>query len=229
VSATVDVLLSGKQNVARFKTADASSTHSAPYPGSSAVDGDIVSDDSRWVSKSGTFPATLEIDLVDFYLVDELALYCGYLGYNSPITNFQFQYWDGTKWVDAVIETNNTQGLYRKNFPEVKTNKLRLNVNSTAGNIVRLYEIEVYGKEFNTLSINENNSYVHQFTIYPNPTSSLIYIKGENDVESIVVFDLNAKVLLRSQGSKNIDVSQLPVGTYIISVNSKETFKFIKK
>ena len=229
VSATVDVLLSGKQNVARFKTADASSTHSAPYPGSSAVDGDIVSDASRWVSKSGTFPATLEIDLVDFYLVDELALYCGYLGYNSPITNFQFQYWDGTKWVDAVIETNNTQGLYRKNFPEVKTNKLRLNVNSTAGNIVRLYEIEVYGKEFNTLSIKENNSYVNQFAIYPNPTTNTINIEGNTDIDSLVIFDLNAKVLMQNQGSKNIDVSQLTAGTYVIRINNKETFKFIKK
>lgn len=229
VSATVDVLLSGKQNVARFKDVVVSSTTSAAYPGTYAVDGDVSSDASRWVSKAGIFPATMEIDLKDFYLVDELVLYCGYLGYNSPITNFQFQYWDGTKWVNAVVETNNTLGLYRKTFTEVKTNKLRLNVTSTAGNIVRLYEIEVYGKEFNTLSIAENNSYVHQFTIYPNPTSSLIHIEGQNDVESIVVFDLNAKVLLRSQGSKNIDVSQLPVGTYIISVNSKETFKFIKK
>ena len=229
VSATVDVLLSGKQNVARFKNVEVSSTNSAAFPGKNAVDGNVVSDASRWVSKAGVFPATLEIDLVDYYLVDELALYCGYAGYNSPITNFQFQIWDGKKWVDVIKETANTQPLYKKNFTEVKTNKLRLNVNAIEGNVVRLFEIEVYGNDFNTLNTPEINSYKHQFKIYPNPTSSLIYIEGQDDVESIVVFDLNARVLMRNQGSKSIDVSQLSAGTYVVSVNYKETFKFIKK
>ncbi len=228
VSATVDVLPNGKQNIARFKEVDASSTHSAPFPESKAVDGNIVSNDSRWVSKPGAFPATLEIKLTDFYLVDELVMYCGASGYNNPITNFQFQYWSNNKWVDAISETTNISAVYRKSFTEVKTNKLRLNVNSTASNAVRLYEIEVYGKEFNTLGIAENNSYEYKFKIYPNPTSSVISVKGENNVESIVVFDLNAKVLMSNKNSNNINVSQLPVGTYIIRVNDKETFKFIK-
>jgi hypothetical protein len=229
VSATVDVLPNGKQNIARFKEVDANSKHSAPFPESNAVDGNIVSNDSRWVSSPGAFPGTLEIKLTDFYLVDELVLYCGATGYNNPITNFQLQYWSNNKWVDAISETENTAAVYRKNFTEVKTNKLRLNVNSTAGNIVRLYEIEVYGKEINTLSVPEISAFKNQFAICPNPTSSSIHIEGEKDVDSIVVFDLNAKVLMRNQGVKNIDVSQLAVGTYIVRVNNTETFKFIKK
>ena len=72
VSTIVDVLPGGKQNVARFKDITVSSTTSSAYPGKLAVDDDIISDTSRWVSKAGTFPATLEIDLKDFYLVDEL-------------------------------------------------------------------------------------------------------------------------------------------------------------
>ncbi len=229
VSATVDVNLNGKQNVARFKNVTASSTNSASLAAYNAVDGNVVSDASRWVSKAGPFPITFEIDLVDFYLVDEIALYCGYQGYNSPITNFQFQIWDGSKWVDAIKETANTQAVYKKNFTEVKTNKLRLNVNSIVGNVVRLFEIEVYGNEFNSLSTVDSGQYVHQFKIYPNPTSSFIHIEGKDDVESIVVFDLNAKVLMRNQGSKSIDVSQLSAGTYVVSVNNAETYKFIKK
>ena len=229
VSTMVDVLVNGKQNVARFKDVEVSSTHSAPYPGTSAVDGDIISDTSRWVSRSGTFPAILEIDLKDFYLVDELVMYCGFQGYNSPITNFQFQYWDGVKWVNAVVETNNTLGLYRKTFTEVKTNKLRLNVTSTAGNIVRLYEIEVYGKEFNTLGVNENSKYINQFTIYPNPAATTLFIEGKNEIESVEIFDINAKVLISKQGTRTVDVSQLSAGFYFIKLNNTETFKFIKK
>lgn len=228
VTVVVDVLANGKQNVARFKDVQVSSTNSTNV-GLNAVDGNIVSDNSRWVSISGSFPATLEIDLKDFYLVDELVLYCGYQGYNSPITNFQFQYWDGVKWVNAVVETNNTLGLYRKTFTEVKTNKLRLNVTSTAGNIVRLYEIEVYGKEFNTLGVNENSKYINQFTIYPNPAANTLFIEGKNVIESVEIFDINAKVLISKKGTRTVDVSQLPAGFYFIKLNNTETFKFIKK
>jgi hypothetical protein len=229
VSATVDVLQSGKQNVARFKNVVVNTTTSASYPGTFAVDGDIISDASRWVSKSGTFPATLEIDLKEFYLVDELVMYSGYQGYNTPITNFQFQYWDGTKWVDAISETANTAVSYRKSFTEVKTNKLRLYVNSTVDNIVRLFEIEVYGKEFTTLGINENRPYINQFTIYPNPTSTTINIDGENEVQSIIIYDLTGKMLVKAIDRRSVDVLQLAAGTYILKVNNKETFKFIKK
>jgi len=227
VTVVVDVLANGKQNVARFKDVEVSSTNSTNV-GLNAVDGNIVSDTSRWVSISGSFPATLEIDLKDFYLVDELVMYCGFQGYNSPITNFQFQYWDGSKWVNAVVETNNTLGLYRKTFTEVKTNKLRLNVTSTVANIVRLYEIEVYGKEFTTLGVNENSEYINQFTIYPNPTTKSIFVEGSTDVDSITIFDLNAKVLLKEVRTNSVDVSQLSSGTYIISINEKENFRFIK-
>ena len=229
VATVVDFLPGGRQNVARFKDTNVSSTTSSAYPGKLAVDDDIISDTSRWVSKAGTFPATLEIDLKDFYLVDELVLYCGYQGYNTPITNFQFQYWDGVKWVDAVVETNNTVALYRKSFTEVKTNKLRLNVNSTAANIVRLYEIEVYGKEFNTLAVNENSKYNNRFTIYPNPAENTLFIEGKNEIESVEIFDINAKVLISKQATRALDVSELSAGIYFIQINNLETFKFIKK
>jgi hypothetical protein len=229
VSATVDVLPSGKQNVARFKNVVVNTTTSAAYPGSYAVDGDIISDASRWVSKSGTFPAALEIDLKEFYLVDELVMYSGYQGYNTPITNFQFQYWDGTKWVDAISETANTTVSYRKSFTEVKTNKLRLYVNSTVDNIVRLFEIEVYGKEFTTLGITEERPYIKQFAIYPNPATNVLHISGNDEVQSLMIYDLSARMLLKSADTRSADVSQLAAGAYIIKVNNKETFKFIKK
>jgi hypothetical protein len=228
VTVVVDVLANGKQNVARFKDVEVSSTNSTNV-GLNAVDGNIISDTSRWVSISGSFPATLEIDLKDFYLVDELVMYCGFQGYNSPITNFQFQYWDGIKWVNAVVETNNTLGLYRKTFTEVKTNKLRLNVTSTVADIVRLYEIEVYGKEFNTLGVNENSKYINQFTIYPNPAANTLFIEGKNEIESVEIFDINSKILISKKGTRTVDVSQLSAGFYFIKLNNTETFKFIKK
>lgn len=229
VSAVVDVLPNGKQNVVRFKDVDASATHSAPFPAINAVDSNNVSASSRWVSRSGSFPATLEIKLTDFYVVDELVLYCGTSipGDNSPITNFQFQYWSVNKWVDVVSETANTATVYRKSFTEVRTNKLRLNVNSTSTNIVRLFEIEVYGKELGTLGINENKDN-KQFTIYPNPVSTILNISSEIAVENLQVFDFLGKKLLSTQKTNSVDVSPLANGTYFLKVNNLKMIKFIK-
>jgi len=230
VSNMVDVLANGKQNVARFKDVDVSSTFSASFPGSNAVDGGLTLDSSRWVSRSNALPAEIEIDLKEFYLIDELVLYCGIApGYNNPITNFQFQYWDGSKWVNAISETANTLASYRKSFTEVKTNKVRLFVNGSTGNMVRLFEIEVYGREATSLSVKENEPYVNKFTIYPNPTSQSLTINGNDDVNSIVIFDSNAKTLLKEENTKSVDVSELSAGTYFVRINNKETFRFIKK
>lgn len=229
VTKMVDVLASGKQNVARFKDVDVSLSHSAPFAGINAVDGNVVSLASRWVSKPNTFPAFIEIKLSDFYLVDELVMYCGSSGYNEALTNFNLQYWSNNKWIDAITETANTAAVYRKIFTEVRTDKVRLNIIASAGNAARLYEIELYGKEANTLGTAENTFYKNQFTIYPNPTTNTINIEGTPDVESVVIFDLNAKVLKKETGNKVVDVSQLAAGTYVIRINNKETLKFIKK
>jgi hypothetical protein len=229
VSAMVDVLAHGKQNVARFKDVDVSLSHSAPFAGINAVDGNVVANASRWISKPGNFPASIEVKLSDFYLIDELVMYCGATGYNNPITNFQFQVWSSNKWVDVITETANAAAVYRKSFPEVRTNKVKVTVNASTGDAVRLYEIEVYGKESKTLSTAEYAPYINQFAIYPNPASSSIQIESKDEVESIVVFDLNAKILMQNKASKSIDISQLASGTYVLRVNNKETFKFIKK
>lgn len=228
VTVVVDVLANGKQNVARFKSATASSTNSSSFPASNAVDGKIVADADRWVSVRNVFPVTLEIDLNGFHFIDEIALYTGTLGYNSPLTNFEFQYWSNNAWVNAIKETTNSNPTYQKNFTEVRTNKVRLNILGVAEGIVRLFEIEVFGREEATLSTKDVVAYKNQFTVYPNPTTKSIFVEGSTDVDSITIFDLNAKVLLKEVRTNSVDVSQLSSGTYIISINEKENFRFIK-
>jgi hypothetical protein len=102
-------------------------------------------------------------------------------------------------------------------------------VTSTLANIVRLYEIEVYGKEFNSLSTAENNTYVNQFRIYPNPITNLLHISGNDEVKYFDIFDLSGKKLMTKKGENTVDVSQLSAGIYFINVNNKEAFKFVKK
>ena len=226
-SVAINVNPNLRLNVALSKGVMVNTVTSTLYPGENAVDGNIVSDNSRWVSQSGVFPATIEIDLNGTFLIDELKLYSGYLGYNSPITSFDFQYWNVDRWENIVSETTNTGSTYSKNFTEVKTNKVRLHVNSTAANIVRLYEIEVYGKMFIPLGINDFK--LNALSLYPNPTSSILNISSETDIELLQIFDITGKQLMTKENSNSVDVSPLSKGTYIIKLNNKKTVKFIKE
>jgi len=213
-------------NVALNKSVFASSVHSTPYPGSFAVDGNIVSDASRWVTKAGELPAYIDIDLNGTFLINELKFYSGYQGYNSPITSFVFQYWNADRWENLVTETSNSVSSYSKTFAEVSTNKVRLNINGTATGVARFYEIEVYGRIATLGTTNFNAS---KFNIYPNPTSDFLHISGEEAVAFLQVFDVNAKCLIVQKNSNLVDVSSLPIGVYFVKLNNTETIKFIKK
>jgi hypothetical protein len=213
-------------NVALNKSVFASSVNSATTPASLAVDGNIVSDTSRWVTKSGELPAYIEIDLNGSFLISELKFYSGYQGYNSPITSFVFQYWNIDRWEDLVTETTNTISQYSKTFTEVRTNKVRLNINSTTSNIARFYEIEVYGR-IGTLGTNDFK--VNKFIIYPNPTSNMLNIIGDNEINVLQIFDINGKNVITKKNSNSVDVQTLSTGNYYLKLNNKETVKFIKE
>lgn len=214
-------------NVALNKSVFATSVHSAPYPAAFAVDGNSTSDASRWVTKAGELPAYIEIDLNGTFLISQLKFYSGYQGYNSPITNFVFQYLDSNNvWVDLVTETSNTNSSYDKSFQEVQTSKVRLTVNSTTSGIARFYEIEVYGS---TATLGTNEFSASKFNIYPNPTSNKLNITGDIEVVFLEIFDINGKSVQIQKDSNSIDVCKLSTGTYFIKVNKKETLQFIKK
>ncbi|WP_310378835.1 glycosyl hydrolase [Flavobacterium sp.] len=227
VTASIDLNPNIVLNVALNKNVFASSVHSAPYPATMAVDGDIVSDASRWVTKAGELPAYIEIDLNGTFLISQLKFYSGYQGYNSPITSFVFQYWNVDRWEDLVTETSNIISSYSKNFAEVRTNKVRLNVNSTTSGVARFYEIEIYGRVASTLGIDELSS--NKFTIYPNPTSNILHISGINEVDFLEILDLNGKQLIKKTSANSVDISNLSKGVYFLKLNNKEIFKFIKK
>ena len=213
-------------NVALNKSVFASSVNSALYPGAYAVDGNIVSDASRWVTKAGELPAYIEIDLSGTFLINQLKFYSGYLGYNSPITSFVFQYWNGVSWLDLVTETSNTLSPYDKSFTEVQTNKVRLNINSTATGVARFYEIEVYGR---IATLGTTDFALSKFNIYPNPTSDILNISGATAIDLLEIFDVSGKQFIAKKDSNSVDVSALPIGTYFMKLNNKETVKFIKK
>ena len=68
----------------------------------------------------------------------------------------------------------------------------------------------------NISTINNQN-----INLYPNPTSSLLSIEGDVEVSSIVITSLSGQVIKTIEGDvKNIDVSDLPKGAYLLKVTS---------
>ncbi|GAA4829606.1 glycosyl hydrolase 53 family protein [Algivirga pacifica] len=65
-------------------------------------------------------------------------------------------------------------------------------------------------------------------SIYPNPASNYIYLKGEKNSVSWEVHDLNGKCVLKAENMDRLDISSLQEGIYILSVNQQQQFRLLK-
>ena len=78
----------------------------------------------------------------------------------------------------------------------------------------------------------DDNNFNRSFRIYPNPTSSILNIQMVNDFEEAEVYNLQGQKLLTSN-TKNIDVTNLSSGVYIVKVlsttGSSASKRFIKQ
>ena len=92
--------------------------------------------------------------------------------------------------------------------------------------------------EISTLGVDQNPLISLEMKIYPNPTTSSVFLKiGDNSLKNIdyQVFDISGKLLLKSkivQTETQIDLSKNAAGTYILIVSDSskklKTFKIIK-
>jgi len=56
-------------------------------------------------------------------------------------------------------------------------------------------------------------------SIYPNPTSDIVYIDGNYTQLEAVVYDILGKQVINKSITNNIDVSQLEKGVYILQLS----------
>lgn len=82
-----------------------------------------------------------------------------------------------------------------------------------------------------SLSVPENH--LIDARIYPNPVSETLFITSENiTIETITIFDLNGRQILKTTGESQIDLYSLVWGVYFIEIGTaegKSIQKFIKK
>ncbi len=213
-------------NVVLHKNAVANTVYSSSYTADKAVDGDTISDASRWVAKN-VFPAILTVGLNGLYNINELHLFTGYQGYNTPITSFNFQYWDGLKWVTILSETANSDSQYKKTFSEVQTDSVRLYINAAENGLVRLFEMQVMGSQALTADL-KNNPAKSMPIVFPNPTTGRVNLENLDGDNSIEVFDLRGSLLYKTKNKNTIDLSFLSKGMYFVKVDNK-VLKIIMK
>jgi hypothetical protein len=226
-------------NIALNKPATANSTYSASYLPSNAVDGNITT--TQWFVNFGVstevsytpLPAWIEVDLQGSYTIDSFRI----IESSRALKDFTFEVWNTSLnsgaggWTSALTVTGNTATPLTtyKDLTPVTTTKVRLYItghNSTT--YLRLLELEVYGKLAESLAIKKYEK--QAFTLYPNPvTDGILNIIGEQEVDSVAVYNLlGAKMTTRFENNQ-VAVSDLAPGVYFLTINNKYSFKFIKK
>lgn len=87
--------------------------------------------------------------------------------------------------------------------------------------------VRVYQEEKTTRVANSN--LLTNISIYPNPTKRILNISSDIPVESVVVFDLYGKIVLREEvNTFQIDLNDITKGTYFVAFYTGES-KVVKR
>lgn len=83
----------------------------------------------------------------------------------------------------------------------------------------------------NVTTLNREAFDKNSFIIYPNPVSSVLNIKAEQNIDAVLVYNLQGQLVLESKNTDKIDVESLAAGQYLIKIGSGELLqvkKFVK-
>tara|TARA_R110000868_G_scaffold148544_3_gene370502 strand:+ start:672 stop:1010 length:339 start_codon:yes stop_codon:yes gene_type:complete len=91
--------------------------------------------------------------------------------------------------------------------------------------LVFLFSVNLSAQENKQQPKTQETAIIEGLSLYPNPVSNgKVYISTKNDLDKeIIIFDvLGKKVLQTSLNSRELNVSNLSSGVYIIKINEKE-------
>ncbi len=139
------------KNLAREAEVSVSSLYPRDnYPASHVNDGKISYHDNklRYVSDA-ELPGFVELKWPALQTIGGVRIVTGQAGGQwpkTPITDFVIQYHDGSNWTDipATKTTGNNSADWNSRFDPVTTDRIRLWVTASDGNLIRLWEFEAY-------------------------------------------------------------------------------------
>ncbi len=138
--------------------------------------------------------------------------------YNIDIFNNKFYIYgplgvleseDGETWL------NITDGLTTANVYHFEVDYAgRYHINTYEGHFISKTPISVEEQ-------NSNFENAPEFSIFPNPSSDFITLSYKNTFDSIEIFDISGRKYEVNTDSKQIDISNLPSGTYFLKIKSE--------
>ncbi|MDG1397023.1 MAG: endonuclease [Polaribacter sp.] len=140
---------------------------------------------------------------------------------------------------DVLIDIIGSYNGGSANFAKDKTLRRKTSVTQPNTNFDLDNEWDIYSKDNVddignhsglTLSTEIFNS--PEFKIHPNPVDDILYIQGNSDFETIFVFIYNylgKKIKAFETNKKEINLSDLKKGIYLLKINNSYSTKFIKK
>lgn len=101
--------------------------------------------------------------------------------------------------------------------------------------ITRIFNttIDLGAYEYNsTLSVDAISLNTNSIKLYPNPVNDRLFIKSDNRIDSITIYNVNGQIIKQKEAFSNgLDVSALNAGLYFINIksdNGESIKKFIK-
>jgi hypothetical protein len=118
-------------------------------------------------------------------------------------------------WLGFVVEGDNC--------PEEGNVMSAFNGNDDAKAIFLNAVSYMMGNEPSMVRINQNS----RLSVFPNPATDLLTIHGLNAAVNYQIIDITGSVILDGYTDGSIDVSNLPLGMYILRTDNDLSAKFV--
>lgn len=137
--------------------------------------------------------------------------------------------WDGTD-VNSILQDDGTYTIYMEFTESNATGKVTSFTFDKSSASVALtpassssYFSNISATWIPVATAVEDTKMTSACTIYPNPASSYINIKGE-EVNSVIIYNILGKIVLKAEGN-HVDISSLAKGKYIVKIlTGNETY-----
>lgn len=130
---------------------------------------------------------------------------------------------------NGLTTTKNLDGTQFNMVSQAATGNTATNTSALDNYTVQAVNSAVLG----TKAVGNVNGDVADINIYPNPSSDFVNVKSSSKIQSVSIVDVSGKVVSNNKLINNqIDVRNLPIGSYIINIQTEgavQSKKFIKK
>lgn len=152
---------------------------------------------------------------------------------DSNSNNLYYSYDGGTTWNTSTVKyTKQNQSPNERIYELFFFNSNSFIITTTFGRVFLNKTITASNNGGGGTTSIETIELKNEFNVYPNPTNGLVNIDYDKNIDKLTVYDLSGKMMLQNKNTKQIDVSNLTPGTYLIEVvnqNKPSVKLFVKQ